>query len=177
MPGRGLQWTLMDYRRGIAYNAKTTEKTWFPRNSCRPGGVAERPIAPVLKTGDAERHSRVRISPPPLISAGKLLGFCVFPVASAPDAVLSPPWLACPRASIGVSESRSESAKRDADRPGAILAASRWLNAIRSCLSCQAPGGTALDGEMIVFKDRKSDFPALQLRGPVRAPLKIRSQG
>src|SRR2546429_148549 len=32
------------------------------------GGVAERPIAPVLKTGDAERCSRVRISPPPLAS-------------------------------------------------------------------------------------------------------------
>ena len=29
------------------------------------GGVAERPIAPVLKTGDAVRCSRVRISPPP----------------------------------------------------------------------------------------------------------------
>jgi hypothetical protein len=30
------------------------------------GGVAERPIAPVLKTGNAERRSRVQIPPPPL---------------------------------------------------------------------------------------------------------------
>ena len=30
------------------------------------GGVAERLIAPVLKTGDAERRSWVRIPPPPL---------------------------------------------------------------------------------------------------------------
>src|SRR5262245_19134115 len=33
------------------------------------GGVAEWPIAPVLKTGDVERRSRVRISPPPLYPA------------------------------------------------------------------------------------------------------------
>jgi hypothetical protein len=33
------------------------------------GGVAERPIASVLKTDNAERRSRVQIPPPPLTMA------------------------------------------------------------------------------------------------------------
>ena len=39
-------------------------------SKCPFGGVAERPIAPVLKTGDVARRPRVRISPPPLILQG-----------------------------------------------------------------------------------------------------------
>lgn len=53
--------------------AKTLEKPAFlttkgrsDRIDCLPGGVAERLIAPVLKTGIPERVSGVRIPPPPL---------------------------------------------------------------------------------------------------------------
>src|SRR5437879_5752802 len=63
--GFGLWRTLMDYRANRGYNAKTKEKPRLPGFLPCAGGVAERPIAPVLKTGDAVRCSRVRISPPP----------------------------------------------------------------------------------------------------------------
>ena len=78
------------------------------------GGVAERPIAPVLKTGDGASRSWVRIPPPPLVFAGKPLAFRVFSVLSAADIPLSAYRLTCPLAATGVSEKRSESAKQDA---------------------------------------------------------------
>ena len=42
----------------------------------RPGGVAERLNAPVLKTGRAARLSWVRILPPPPLHAARLISSC-----------------------------------------------------------------------------------------------------
>ena len=58
-----LWWTIW---RRAATMRKHGKKTVFSRVFRHLGGVAERPIAPVLKTGDGESRPRVRIPPPPL---------------------------------------------------------------------------------------------------------------
>ena len=67
LSGHGLFQTKGVFERGIGFCLISRYDVKSDKSSTKcAGGVAERPIAPVLKTGDVERRSRVRISPPPL---------------------------------------------------------------------------------------------------------------